>query len=263
MFYEELKDHRESLGITLDQVASKTKINKDFLVAFENGEFSKLPNTYIRLFLKAYAREVGKNPDEVLLAYDTFLGVKTKIPEEHKPVVVVKEPDIAKKKEYRVTDRKGINIAAVTIAVLITFFIIMVLKQILLDKTPESASVPIGSTQLALDAAKIDSVIQPTAETAEPAIAPPVVSSRLTLAMETQDSCWIRLIVDGTDTTQALYPPGVKRSWEASERFDIRLGRPSVILLNLNGKDLGELGAPGIPTRLIVTKDGIIRRQAL
>ena len=48
----------------------------------------------------------------------------------------------------------------------------------------------------------------------------------------------------------------------AKEQFDMQIGRPASINLVLNGKDLGPVGIPGIPTRLIITNDGIIRRQS-
>ena len=265
MFYEDLREHRKSLGISLDQVASRTKISREFLEKFEKGDFSGLPTTYIRLFLRAYAQEIGKDPDSIIAEFNAFSGQ----PEEPQPEPVETEAapkPIVKKTIPKINGKNRVNVAAITVAILVTFFIIMVLKQVLLDETDEVASVPLGSSEMPLqmetqDSGAVAASISPVTEEGETPATDLV--QPLTLTLSTNDSCWIRLIVDQKDTTQALYPGDVTRSWQANQRFDIRLGRPSVVDLILNGKNLGPLGAEGIPTRLIITKEGIVRRQAL
>ena len=265
MFYEDLKEHRKSLGISLDQVASRTKISREFLEKFESGDFSGLPTTYIRLFLRAYAQEIGKDPDSVLADFNAFTGQ----PEEKEPESEKEDTlriPLVEKKIVKTSDKKRVNVAAITVAILVTFFIIMVLKQVLIDETEETSTVPLGSNEMSLQTEAQDSetVARDDIRTsAEEESQTADLVQPLTLTLSTNDSCWIRLIVDSKDTTQALYPPDVTRRWQANQRFDIRLGRPSVVDLILNGKNLGPLGAEGIPTRLIITKEGIVRRQAL
>ncbi len=57
---EKLKTIRKSAGLTLSEMATKTKIRKTFLQAFEAGQFDKLPDpVYARNFLKVYVRALG------------------------------------------------------------------------------------------------------------------------------------------------------------------------------------------------------------
>jgi cytoskeletal protein RodZ len=65
-----LRQAREALGMTLEQVQEKTKIQKSFLVAIENGEFHKLPSPfYVRTYLRSYANCVKVEPHHILRQY--------------------------------------------------------------------------------------------------------------------------------------------------------------------------------------------------
>ncbi|MDD5765277.1 MAG: helix-turn-helix domain-containing protein, partial [Candidatus Marinimicrobia bacterium] len=57
MFYEDLKNQREKLGLSVEQIANRIKVNKSYIEDFESGIFLNLPKTYIRLFLRSYAVE--------------------------------------------------------------------------------------------------------------------------------------------------------------------------------------------------------------
>mgnify|MGYP001569927712 FL=1 len=54
---EKLRAIRKSAGLTLSEMAAKTKIQKSFLQAFEMGNYAKLPDPiYARNYLKVYVR---------------------------------------------------------------------------------------------------------------------------------------------------------------------------------------------------------------
>jgi len=76
-FYIELKELRKSKGISLEQIHDRTKINIRYLRAVEAGDFDILPIPYLRLFLRAYADEIGGNADRALEQLDSFLGTST------------------------------------------------------------------------------------------------------------------------------------------------------------------------------------------
>lgn len=60
-----LRTSREKKNLSINQVAAKTKINLNVLKHLENDEFDKLPNiTYVRGFVKNYAKTVGLDPVE-------------------------------------------------------------------------------------------------------------------------------------------------------------------------------------------------------
>ncbi len=87
-YWESLKKKRLQKKISLDDLSLKTKINARYFDAIEKGDFSALPRTYIRLFLKTYAEELGLDFEEVLSHTPPEIQKKPKVP--------VKEPPIAK-----------------------------------------------------------------------------------------------------------------------------------------------------------------------
>ena len=79
-FYKELKELRVSKEISLEDLQSKTKININYLNAIEEGNFEILPTPYLRLFIRAYALEIGGDADRALEQLDSFIG------NSHKPI---------------------------------------------------------------------------------------------------------------------------------------------------------------------------------
>ncbi len=74
---EEFKQARIKNNLTLNQLAVKTRIDIKFLEAIEEGNFSFLPELYVKAFLKEFANVVGLDADIVLKKY---AAVKDGIP---------------------------------------------------------------------------------------------------------------------------------------------------------------------------------------
>jgi cytoskeletal protein RodZ len=75
-FGEELRRQRELRSITLREISDATKINIRFLEALEQNDFKHLPGgQFNKGFIRAYARHVGVNGDEMVNAY--LLETKT------------------------------------------------------------------------------------------------------------------------------------------------------------------------------------------
>jgi cytoskeletal protein RodZ len=65
-----LRDKRKSMGVSLKQVAEKTKIRVEYLLALENGKYDKFASAvYVKGFLKKYAKFLGINPERAVAMY--------------------------------------------------------------------------------------------------------------------------------------------------------------------------------------------------
>ena len=73
-FYKELKELRESRKISLEEISERTKINIQYLQAIESGDFSDMETPYLRLFLRAYAEEIGGDSQRSLEQLDSYTG---------------------------------------------------------------------------------------------------------------------------------------------------------------------------------------------
>ncbi|MEP6914772.1 MAG: helix-turn-helix domain-containing protein, partial [Acidobacteriota bacterium] len=66
-FGGKLRLAREQRGLTLRQIADRTKISASALEALERNDISKLPGgIFSRSFVRSYAVEVGLDPDETV-----------------------------------------------------------------------------------------------------------------------------------------------------------------------------------------------------
>lgn len=66
-----LKQAREGLGLTTQDLSLRTKIRGDYLRALEDGNTALLPErTFARSYLQRYARELGLDPAPLLLEFD-------------------------------------------------------------------------------------------------------------------------------------------------------------------------------------------------
>lgn len=68
-----LRETREKLGYTLDQVAMETKIQKRYLIDLETENFKDMPGmVYEKGFLKTYASLLGLDISEVMDLYEKY-----------------------------------------------------------------------------------------------------------------------------------------------------------------------------------------------
>ncbi len=73
-----LRQEREKRGITIEQVASATKISVRILHFLEADQYSELPaKPFIRGFITAYCRFIGLNSKEVLTHHTDFIESKS------------------------------------------------------------------------------------------------------------------------------------------------------------------------------------------
>jgi cytoskeletal protein RodZ len=70
-----LRRNREERGISIEEVASSTRVRTFYLEKIENEEFNRLPAVPIgRGFIRAYARYIGVDDDEVVHRYNQNVG---------------------------------------------------------------------------------------------------------------------------------------------------------------------------------------------
>jgi len=76
---EYLRQEREKRGITLEQVASATKINIRILQLLESDHYPDLPaKPFVRGFVMSYAKFVGLDVQEILTRFSDYLEEKAK-----------------------------------------------------------------------------------------------------------------------------------------------------------------------------------------
>lgn len=74
-YSQELKEKRESLGLSLADLFQRTRISVAYLQAIENGDFHLLPvSVYTKNFIRTYARALGVESESILTNYENYLN---------------------------------------------------------------------------------------------------------------------------------------------------------------------------------------------
>jgi cytoskeleton protein RodZ len=270
---------RETKGLTLDEVAIKTRIHPEYLKALEESNFAKLPEqVFAKGFVRSYARSLGLDEDDAMRRFTVSAGTFYDKHEERERLRQQQAEDERKRK----ANRKAV-IAAAGVAVL----------GLVLLLTREQGSVSVmrpdvdaARTKTAREAdrrAKAETVpadhatrpqasVPATAEPAQPGKpsslpTPPTTSDPLAglpfgvgasteagmvLVLEASELSWVVVQTDDASPHEALLRPGDRLTWKAQEKFSLTIGNAGGIRGELNGKPLASFGPKGKVVRDIV-----------
>jgi cytoskeleton protein RodZ len=260
-FFDELRAERQAKGISLADIAEATKINIQFLEDLEQGNTSRLPQAYVRAFLREYAIEVGLDPQQTL---ERYTAAMTAGPPPDAGVVQgesLKKPIAAPTPE---PDPKGgrsrggtasslplsPRVAGGAIAALLLVAAIVTIWNLTRSRTPED-----------VEEIPFDRVVQEHQQRAEidtlspaglPARTPPsrqAFADSLVLRAATTDTVWMQIIIDDMPPREYMFNPNMRLTWKAERRFSVTVGSAGAIEFTLNDKKLGTLGRPGAVIR--------------
>jgi len=225
-FYEELKKLRIERDIELAEISTRTKINLDYLETLESGDFTFLPYVYVRLFMKAYAVEIGAERDEVLQQLDHFMDRQTpveELPENDELHVEAHLDDDVTLPPQSINDLYS-SMVKVAVLVAVVIFGVWVVRQITsegeetaVDETPEMM-VPVAPK---ITDQQLNSDFIPRDEDQEWNLEPPYV---LTLSAKTET--WYELETDYSgDITSANLNPAIDVSLQFDQNLYLRIER--------------------------------------
>lgn len=277
---EFFKQARETKGLTLDEVAFKTRIHPSFLRAIEEGNFTKLPDqVFVKGFVRSYARALGVDEDEAVRQFLATAGSFYEKQAEGERLRLKQAEDERRKRANR-----NVVIGATGVALLGLIFMLsreqtMVTTRQAAEQVPStSAASPQAEEALPSTAGEHEApesaAAAPSAgpvgpqreeavglvqEPADPASALPLERVRperppLILDVEATELSWVVVQVDGAGLHEALLRPGERVRWKASDRFNVTLGNAGGVRVELNGKPVGPFGPSGKVARDIVFK---------
>ncbi len=217
-----LKGRRQSRGLSLEEVASATKIKLSFLRALEEDNYRFLPDPlYLAGFLNEYAIFLELDPAEMEAIFRSQLHHQFRPPE--MPLIGL---------EARPIRKKGRQVYYIGVFVLLLILVGGWLFQWIW-----------GRSALAPPLIEEKAPATTFQETREPL--PPSIEEIYVLRAEATELAWIGLLIDGKERRQALLKPGEVGEWRAKEGFLITLGNAGGIKLYLNGVLLPKFGVSG------------------
>jgi transcriptional regulator with XRE-family HTH domain len=257
---EQIRNARVAHGLSLEDIATATHINRKFLEDIEFDRPSNLPPTYTRAFIRAYAAMVDLDPDELLprpVAEQPSAQSAAPLPNDSP----------TPSQQFQRTEKRGAPLQqqqSKGLLIVSTFIITGLIATILLIQFhrrsapvqevpfPETSQLP----QTSQNAAAHDSAA------GNVQTRPPVTHDSLMLEAVATDTVWLRLLIDSSSTREYTLPPRHRMKWKAVNSFLVSFNNAGGIFFTLNGVHLGALGPGAGPMKnILLNRDVLVRMK--
>ncbi len=265
-----LRGQRGIRGVSLEEVATRTRIGLRTLEALERDDYTALPaEVTVKGFLRSYVRCLGLDEQDVMARYQQFAAEYFQIAHEADPVKRVVEPDRHHVWQHRLT-----------VAGLVAAGVMVVVSAIALwsprgrTEHPTAISSPLTSPPPVMVVPRTDEPTPdppvdhappaPTGAVGVPITAPPTPKPQPSDAMTVQrlvitanEPSWVQAFVDDIETKEALMQPGERLEWSARKHVRLTVGNAGGVSVEFNGEPVPSLGASG-RVRTVVLPRGAV-----
>jgi hypothetical protein len=255
-FAEELHEAREKAGISLQQMATRTRVDIKFLEAIDRGDFTFLSEPYVKAFIKDYARIVGLDENKTIQKYESAKrGKQVELQSQTTAEETETKPEPFKKvHHYDATPPPGSSESSATNK---NILLAGVIAGILIITAALIFFVFDDSDEIVIEEKPIEEIIEDQQRFEEPEDNFTTgAEDSLTLIVLSGDTSWVQIIYDEKTSEEFTLFPGSQKSIKAGKDFKITLGNSGAITFQLNGKPLNFKGREGTVAYIRVNKDG-------
>jgi cytoskeletal protein RodZ len=235
-FGERLKRERELREISMDELTKATRIGTRFVEALENEDWTKLPGgVFGHGFVRTIARYLGLNEEALLGEYDLARA-------EH---LAAAPP----KTEERIpSPPKWLPVAAVLILFVLAAGLFYAGRYGWRRFAAYRTSKKSAAATLSVQPPDQLGAASPRAgeESSSAAL--------LDLSVSTSAATRVRVLADNKLLLDMELPAGETRHFSANQQFEVTAGDSSAVLLELNGKAMPPLGAPGASGTMVLSQ---------
>ena len=236
---DKLRSAREALGLSLEDIASVTRVNLKFLKAIEEGTGPDLPRPYVRAFIKAYAGEVGLDTDELLAELAPPPDARTTAGPRPPGPDAEDRPGRPAPEQERPAGQKQPKVV-LALALFLVGGLVLLIALIKTEKTSQK-----------VEEISFGEVVKEQEKQAQPAARPAdsltteslpsvgrAAADSLFLVTVARESVWFSISVDGLPAHEYMFTPRRRMQWKAKTFFLLSLGNPRGLSLTLNGQNL-------------------------
>jgi cytoskeleton protein RodZ len=285
-FGEKLRREREMRKISLDEIATATKIGTRSLKALEDENFAILPGgIFHKGFVRSYARFLGLNEDDAVADYQAAVieqpvSVKTIAAQS----AMAKASRLAAQQASESCNTAGIvrAVGLFLLAVAAAFggyesvrhgYLKALKRPSLHHQLKQQAQNPVTpalspaekppQTTVAVPAPQVAALPVATPPVASSSIqsapvgAPATVPTEFTVSIKTSEESWLSVTADGRRAFQRLFAANEEQSVTAKSKIQIKIGNPNGTEISLNGKLLAISGSLAHPRTVTVDASGL------
>ncbi len=253
-----LRERRELISLTVEEVERHTKLRAVFIRALEAGDYNKLPSpVQTRGMLANYASFLDMDVDAVLLRYADGLQARRREKYAETPREKIQTQVNVSLPLWRSFLAGDLIFGFVIIAMLIGLAIWGVRRVILSEETAAAAptappisqvlgegqpTAPVGVTFVPVD----EGITTPTpAEILTVEAVPTLSAANVSVTLFALERVFVRAVVDGKVAFEGRLAPRETKTFEADDQVQILTGNGSALRVTYNGTDLGLMGRVG------------------
>ncbi len=228
----QMRQMREEKSISIDEVATKTRIQARLLVAIEEGNLDHLPEpVYIRGLIKQFAEVLGLNGTEYASAFPT--GQQT---------------NVIKPSWRQLPAAQLRPLHLYVIYILLVIASVSGLSYIIEQRSSQEATNNQNVTE--------EVIPEPNPSNTEPQLATTSTSSPekpdqsaqtspVEVKVSLKQDSWVRVVSDGKTLYEGVLSAGEKQSWTAQQELTLRAGNAGGVVVEYNQQAPTSLGASG------------------
>lgn len=273
-----LRERRELISLTVEEVERHTHLRAVFVKALEEGAFDKLPSTVqTRGMLSNYASFLDLDVDAVLLRYADALQARRreKYSETPREQIQTKvNPSMPVLRTFIAGDLLfGIMMIAVLVGLAIWGVGRIVSGQ---GAETEPTAPPIvdvlgGDLPTPSPALTFVAVDDPSVVTAQPGgedlltpgvVVAPISTANISVSVFALERVFVRVSVDGKIAFEGRMSPRETKLFEADDQVVILTGDGSALRITYNGTDLGLMGGQGEVINRVYLVTGVVTPTA-
>lgn len=274
-----LRERRELISLTVDEVERHTHLRAVFVKALEDGAFEKLPSpVQTRGMLVNYATFLDLDVDAILLRFADALQARRRekyaeTPRENIQTQV--KPSLPLLRTFIAGDLLfGVVMIAILLALAI-WGVGRMVSESQAEAEPTAPSIvevlgnqPLPTASLELTLAAVDdpslatlvvpgddAVLLETPEGSDPA-------ANVTVSLFALERAFIRVAVDGEIIFEGRMAPRETKVFSADEQVMVLTGDGSALRVSYNGQDLGLMGGMGEVVSNVYTIAGVVTPTA-
>ena len=257
-----LRSARERKGISLRHIANATKISMGALEALERNDFSRLPGgIFSRSFVRAYAQEVGLDPDQTVSEFLKEAGESFEPPpavaQEDSPMLPDRpDPALDFRQGWRPTRIFGLGTWTALLLFIVVPLAIWGTYRAMNRAAPEAAQ-PAAAT-VAQPQPQTPQTPAPTGGEQTPPATGPIPDLEpgqpMRIVLTPNSSCWVELTVDGTVRVSREMQAGEREMHEIRDGALLRVGNAAAMSFTINGRASKPIGAAGAVETLRISR---------
>ena len=271
----QLRQRREVLSLTLEEIERHTRMRAQFIESLEKGKFDELPSpVQTRGMLSNYASFLDLDVDDLLLQFAEALQARHRERHPEKLARRRGQPNIPESMPKLRSIIAGDMVFGIGMALLLVIFSIWGISRVIALQSEQQTEVQAEATGPSISEALIGTPVEtvlsevtliPAEDTPIPnlpegtiEIPTPALNVNVQVNIVANERTFLRVVVDGEEVFNGRTIPGNAYPFEAEQSIELLAGNGAALRVIYNQRDMGLLGGFGQIASFIYTADEIL-----